>query len=94
MSLHIIAIRNNLPVPNVLIIDGPTKNISEYEDPKLVASLYSEIYRIAKQCAGKLQLILVDSDLVNPEKYLEDFVVRRMAGTQNEPSLISYYEGP
>ncbi|QCC86817.1 hypothetical protein DDIC_13200 [Desulfovibrio desulfuricans] len=94
LSLHIIAIRNNLPVPNVLIIDGPTKNISEYEDPKLVASLYSEIYRIAKQCAGKLQLILVDSDLVNPEKYLEDFVVRRMAGTQNEPSLISYYEGP
>ncbi len=94
LAVHAVALNRGLPVPNILIIDSPTKNISEDEDPKLVQSLYSEIYKIASTFMDDLQLILVDSDLVKPEQNFPGIQIRRMAGTAEEPSLISYYEGP
>ena len=84
-----------MSVPDVLIIDSPTKNISDDENPQLVSSLYEEIYRLsADSNGGTTQFVLIDSDLVRPRPPLEGFVQRRFAGEDDAPSLIPYYKGP
>jgi len=84
-----------MPVPGVLVIDSPTKNISEDENPELVQSLYAEIYRLARgQDGRRLQFLLIDSALVGPSAALPGFSEHRMAGEPDAPSLIPYYTGP
>lgn len=95
LAIHSVARRNNLPVPNVLILDSPTKNISDDEDPDLVRSLYNEIYRlVADETDEGIQFLIVDSDLVKPSIDVPDFVELHMAGEPDAPSLIPYYQGP
>lgn len=94
LAVHEVARERGMPVPNILIIDSPTKNISDDENPELVRSLYREIYRIAAEGNGGMQFVLVDSDLVEPEIALDGFSRKRMAGDPDAPSLISYYVGP
>ncbi|MBA7564763.1 hypothetical protein ES708_06431 [subsurface metagenome] len=95
LALHAVAVERGMPVPQVLIIDSPTKNISEDENPELVHLLYEEIYRLASSTSfPSLQFLLIDSDFVKPEIDLEHFAERRMAGQPDAPSLISYYVGP
>ena len=92
LAIHEVAKERGMPVPNILIIDSPTKNISDDENPELVKSLYREIYRFAAD--GSTQFLLIDSDLVEPDVELTGFRHRRMAGEPEAPSLISYYDGP
>lgn len=95
LAIHAIAEERGLPVPAVLVIDSPTKNISEDEDPELVKSLYKEIYRLIDDNNDQTQLLLIDSDLYVPEDDRHtSFSTRHMAGTKDDPSLIPYYEGP
>lgn len=95
LAVHEVARQRGLPVPNLLIIDSPTKNISEDKNPELVGALYREIYRIAAlRKGGGIQLLLIDSDLVEPEEELPEFTTRFMAGDPEAPSLIPYYKGP
>lgn len=95
LAVHAVALERRMPVPSILIIDSPTKNISEDENPELVRSLYSEIYRLARGHNGRsLQFLLIDSDIVRPTTDLAGFLERRMAGEPNAPSLIPYYSGP
>lgn len=95
LAIHSVAMGRQMPLPSVLIIDSPTKNISEDENPDLVRSLYSEIYRLATGVENEhMQFLLIDSDLVPPEVNIPDFIERRMAGKFDAPSLIPYYEGP
>ena len=95
LALHEVAQERGLPVPNILIIDSPTKNISDDENPELVQSLYRRIYQFASsRNGGGSQVLIVDSDLVEPETAFEGFTVRRMAGEPDAPSLIPYYVGP
>ena len=84
-----------MPVPDLLIIDSPTKNISDDENPDLVQALYREVYRLASRPGKRtIQFVLIDSDLVEPEVELRGFHQRRMAGDPQAPSLIPYYYGP
>jgi hypothetical protein len=95
LAIHAVALNRGMPVPDVLIIDSPTKNISEDENPELVRSLYAEIYRLARGQGGRrLQFLLIDSELVVPSAALPGFSERRMAGEPGAPSLIPYYTGP
>ena len=95
LAIHSVALERNMPVPSILIIDSPTKNISEDENPELVKSLYAEIYKFARDQNGHmLQFLLIDSDLVEPDSELPGFSERRMAGESDAPSLIPYYSGP
>ncbi len=95
LAVHEVARERGMPVPNILIIDSPTKNISDDENPELVQSLYREIYRFAAERNGTgTQFLLIDSDLVEPEAELTGFSQRHMAGEPDAPSLISYYVGP
>lgn len=95
LAVHEVARECGMPVPNILIIDSPTKNISDDMNPELVQSLYREIYRITADVNGAgTQFLLIDSDLVEPEAEFTGFLQRRMAGESDAPSLISYYVGP
>lgn len=92
LALHRVAILRDLPVPNILLIDSPTKNISDDENPELVRALYDEIYSLAVE--RNIQFILIDSDFVEPSVQIAQMTHRRMAGTEEAPALISYYSGP
>ena len=92
LALHEVACERDMPVPTVLIIDSPTKNISDDENPELVRSLYREIYRVAADRGT--QFMLIDSELVEPAPGVDGFSHRRLAGEREAPSLISYYVGP
>lgn len=95
LAIHAVALERDMQVPRLLIIDSPTKNISEDENPELVRSLYNQIYQLADSHDGqRLQFLLIDSDLVEPEHELPGFSERRMAGEPDAPSLIPYYDGP
>lgn len=95
LAIHETARTRNLPVPNVLVIDSPTKNISDDENPELVTALYREIYRLASGRGDEsIQFLLIDSDLVTPGDDLPDFAQRHLAGESDAPSLIPYYVGP
>lgn len=95
LALHSVAMDRSLPVPSVLLIDSPTKNISDDEDPEIVRALYDEVYRVAMSLDDQsVQLLLIDSDLVAPGSELLGFSERRMAGEDAAPALIPYYSGP
>jgi hypothetical protein len=96
LALHNVARRRGMPVPGLLVIDSPTKNISEDENPELVRRLYDEIYRVATSdnAGAGVQFLLIDSELVPPVEPVEQFVSRRLAGEPSAPSLIPYYIGP
>lgn len=95
LAIHETARDRGLPVPNVLIIDSPTKNISDDENPELVQALYREIYRLAYERDEKaIQFLLIDSNLVTPEEELVDFSYKHLAGEPDAPCLIPYYVGP
>ncbi len=95
LAVHSVARDAGLPLPSFLIVDSPTKNISEDENPELVQALYCEIYRQAQlEADPPLQFLLIDSDIVRPENELAGFQERRMAGDPDAPKLISDYEGP
>lgn len=67
LAIHRAALIHDLPVPTVLIVDSPTKNINEDEDPELIQALYRELYKLVRDSEGKIQLILIDSDLYLPD---------------------------
>lgn len=95
LAIQAARVEHGMPVPSVLIIDSPTKNISEDENPEVVGALYREIYRFAaSRVAERTQLLLIDSDLVRPGEDVLHFAERNMAGRPDAPSLIPYYEGP
>ena len=92
LAVHAAGVEEGMPVPRILIIDSPTKNISEDENPELVRALYRAIYRFA--LSGSTQFLLIDSDLVRPSEDVPHFEHRHMAGRGDAPSLIPYYKGP
>lgn len=95
LAIHSVGSRFDLPVPKLLIIDSPTKNISEDEDPDLVRLLYAEIYGLARELGDdQLQFLVIDSELTKPDSELPGFSERRMAGETGAPSLVPYYVGP
>jgi hypothetical protein len=94
LAVHTVAAEENLPLPSFLIIDSPTKNISDDENPELVGALYREIYALATREGRRLQFVLIDSDLVSPQPAIAEVVHRRLAGEEGAPRLIPYYDGP
>ncbi|MEO7275563.1 MAG: hypothetical protein ABIX28_21375 [Vicinamibacterales bacterium] len=94
LALHRVALKKGMPLPSVLVIDSPTKNISEDENPELVRRLYDEIYDLAQASEDGQSIQLIDSDLVPPSVWVDGFSDRRLAGEEDAPRLIPYYVGP
>ncbi len=96
LALHRTAAIKGMPVPSLLIIDTPLKNITPDINPELVAAFYKHLYRIAETDLLNHQIVIIDQALVepSPESAL-DFVDRLMTEDDPEhPPLISYYHGP
>jgi hypothetical protein len=94
LAVHRVATSNNLPLPNFLIVDSPTKNITRDENPELVTALYEEIYRVAAETTSCMQFILIDSHLIPPAGKKLSFSQRRMAVEEGVKPLFSDYSGP
>lgn len=96
LALHRVASTENLPLPTFLIIDSPTKNITQDENPALVMALYETLYRLAATDSSRTQFLLIDSHLVPPSNDALGFVDRRFGTGENGDALplIPYYRGP
>lgn len=96
LALHRTAAQKGLPVPSLLIIDTPLKNITPDINPKLVTAFYNYLYSVAETDLRDHQVVIIDQLLVLPsDDSTLDFVDRLMAEDDPEnPPLISYYHGP
>jgi hypothetical protein len=96
LALHRTAAVKGMPVPSLLMIDTPLKNITPDINPELVAAFYDYLYRIAETDLREHQIVIIDQLLVEPsDESPLDFVDRLM--TEDDPAhppLISYYHGP
>jgi Pyruvate/2-oxoacid:ferredoxin oxidoreductase gamma subunit len=85
-----------MPVPTLLIIDTPLKNITPDINPDIVTAFYQYLYRVAENDLRDHQIVIIDQLLVEPPPEITlDFTSRLM--TENDssnPPLISYYRGP
>ena len=96
LALHRTAAQKDMPVPSLLIIDTPLKNITPDINPELVTAFYKYLYEVAETDLRRHQIVIVDQLLVLPalESPL-DFVDRLMTESDpDHPPLISYYRGP
>lgn len=96
LALHRTAAQKGMPVPSLLIIDTPLKNITPDINPELVTAFYNYLYTVAEMDLRDHQVVIIDQLLVlpAPDSAL-DFVDRLM--TEDDPAhppLISYYHGP
>ena len=96
LALHRTAVEKKLPVPTLLMIDTPLKNITPDINPELVQAFYHYLYQVAKNDLADHQIIIVDQLLVKPEDPSTlEFTSRLMTeGDPENPPLISYYHGP
>lgn len=96
LALHRTAAQKGMPVPSLLIIDTPLKNITPDINPELVTAFYTYLYTVAETDLQDHQVVIIDQLLVRPPPGSTlDFVDRLM--TENDPDhppLISYYHGP
>ncbi len=95
ISVHKVAIENNLPVPDFLIIDSPSKNIDKDVNIEIFEGLFRYIYTLSETSMKSTQFIIIDNDLVDPDSELIDFKSILMTHDDPEfPPLIPYYKGP
>jgi DNA repair exonuclease SbcCD ATPase subunit len=96
LALHRTAALRGMPVPTLLIIDTPLKNITPDINPDIVTAFYQYLYRVAENDLRDHQIVLIDQLLVEPPPGSDlDFTSRLMTENDpNNPPLISYYRGP
>jgi uncharacterized Zn finger protein (UPF0148 family) len=94
LALHQTAAQRHLPLPRLIVIDSPMKNITPDINPEIFESFYAELYRLLDDDLKSWQCIMIDQTLFEPPATLDDHLERRL--TQNDPNhppLISYYHG-
>lgn len=96
LALHRTAAQKGLPVPSLLIIDTPLKNITPDINPELVTAFYNYLYTVAETDLQDHQVVIIDQLLVLPSgDSTLDFADRLMTEDDpDNPPLISYYHGP
>jgi hypothetical protein len=84
-----------IPFPNILIIDTPMKNISERENREAFESFYEFVYDIMSKELKDMQLIIIDKELYEPNEEIKiDILSKHMTPDDPEhPGLIDYYSG-
>ena len=96
LALHRTAAERQLPVPTLLMIDTPLKNITPDINPELVQAFYRYLYQVAENDLADHQIIFVDQLLVQPEDASTLELTDRLMTEDDpkKPQLISYYHGP
>jgi uncharacterized Zn finger protein (UPF0148 family) len=95
LAVHEVAAKNDLPLPDFLIIDTPMKNIGEEVNEDLFRSFYRYLYLLAAESLRSVQLVIVDKEYYPPQ--IEGITINERFMTPDDPlhpPLISYYRGP
>lgn len=95
IAVHRLAVELKAPLPEVLIIDSPMKNISERENREQFEDFYRLLYELKGGEFRNTQLILIDKEFSAPtDKTDFDLFERHMRpGDPENPPLIPYYSG-
>lgn len=98
IALHRLATELGAPLPEILIIDTPSKNMSASEDKEQFVAFHNMLYTFASTELKTTQFVFIDNDHHQPEEGLFDkgeMQIRHMTHTDpKHPPLISYYHGP
>ena len=101
VAMHRLAVQVGAPLPEMLIIDSPMKNISERENREQFKGFYNLIYQLKADELKNTQFILIDKEYTPPQRELKLRVSNRHM-KPNDPSkpndgqnppLIPYYYG-
>lgn len=95
IAIHRLAAQLRAPLPELLIMDSPMKNISERENRDAFQGFYQMIYDLkAGELAGT-QIILIDKEYSAPvDKHEFTLLERHMRPDDfDNPPLIPYYKG-
>ena len=90
LALHKVVSSNDLPLPRLLIIDSPMKNIDKEVNIEIFLSFYRDLYGIAANQLADTQFVIVDNEFASTDSGI-DLLERHM--TAADP-LIPYYQGP
>ncbi|WP_315727589.1 hypothetical protein [Bradyrhizobium sp. SZCCHNS2015] len=101
VAMHRLATKVGAPLPGMLIIDSPMKNISERENREQFEGFYNMIYELKANELSATQFILIDKEYTAPVEELDLSLFSRHM-KPNDPSkpldpetapLIPYYLG-
>jgi hypothetical protein len=93
IALHQLSEERNLPLPTFLIIDSPMKNIGTEVNKDIFLAVYRYLYALASSSLSTTQLVIIDTELAEPEVPLEFKSRLMIAGDSENPPLIPYYSG-
>jgi multidrug efflux pump subunit AcrA (membrane-fusion protein) len=95
IALHRIAAQLNAPLPQLLIIDSPMKNISERENKAQFEGFYRMLYKLSAGELAQTQFVLVDKEFFAPPPDLGVEVLSRhmQPDSEEHQPLIRYYRG-
>jgi Protein of unknown function (DUF3732) len=94
LALHLTAAQRNLPIPHLLIIDSPMKNVTPDINPEIFRHFYRSLYRLLESELDDWQCVVIDQTLNEPPANFEDHIKRLLTKDDPEhPPLISYYRG-
>lgn len=95
IALHRLAVRLHAPLPELLIIDSPMKNISERENRQQFEGFYRMLYDLKASELRSTQMILIDKEFAAPARAVEFSTLERhmRPGDAENPPLIPYYRG-
>jgi prefoldin subunit 5 len=95
LALHKTAAERGLPVPRLLIIDSPMKNITPDVNPAIFERFYKELYSLLEGPLKDWQCVVIDQTYFAPEPGKLISTSRLMKQSDPEyPPLIPYYTGP
>jgi DNA repair exonuclease SbcCD ATPase subunit len=95
LALHKVAAERYRPLPTILIIDTPMKNIGEEVNRDVFVAFYRHLYALVRKSLKDTQIIIIDKEYIAPDPADIDLVERYMTPDKDEhPPLISYYRGP
>jgi hypothetical protein len=95
LALHKTAAERDLPIPKLLIIDSPMKNITPDVNRAIFEKFYAELYSLLAGPLGEWQCIVIDQTYLPPPEGTLDAMNRMMKlHDLDHPPLIRYYDGP
>src|SRR3977135_3019003 len=60
LALHLTAAERDLPIPRILVIDSPMKNITPDINPEIFQFFYRELYRLLVNDLKPWQCVVID----------------------------------
>lgn len=95
LAIHRLCVTLGSALPELLIIDTATKNVSSIENPEIVKSFYEFVYELASTELNQTQIVIIDNEFTSPAgDFARGFKDRHMAnGSTDNPPLIPYLVG-